>query len=85
MHSEERSQAPRQGVSQAEADQCCAASQQDESAPTPVLTLTVPTGTVTLLSAITQDAAWRAERWRTSAPLPTPHIPKHLLLSVLLV
>lgn len=74
-------------VSQAEADRCCAASEQDDSAPAPSsfafsVTLAAAIGPVPLL--IPQPDA-RADIRRASVPIPAARIPKHLLLSVLLV
>ena len=74
-------------VSQAEADRCCAASEQDDSAPSP----TGPAFSVTLavvlspVSALIPDPQAAVELWRASVPIPTPHVPKHLLLSVFVV
>ena len=74
-------------VSQAEADRCCAASEQDDSAPSP----TGPAFFVTLavalspVSALIPDPQAAVELWRASVPIPTTHVPKHLLLSVFLV
>ena len=74
-------------VSQAEADRCCAASEQDDSAPLPA----GPAFSVTLavvlspVSALIPDPQAAVELWRASVPIPTTHVPKHLLLSVFLV
>ena len=74
-------------VSQAEADRCCAASEQDDSAPSPTgpafsVTLAVALSPVSALIPAPQAAV---ELWRASVPIPTAHVPKHLLLSVFLV
>jgi hypothetical protein len=74
-------------ISQAEADSCCAASEKDSSAPSPstfVLNVSLaivpsPVHMVVAATAVQPDA------WRTLTPLPTTHVPKHLLLSVFLV
>ena len=76
-----------QAVTQAEADRCCAASEQDESAPSPTstplaVTLAVVVGPVSdLLPALQPGLAL----WAASLPVPAGHVPKHLLLSVFLV
>ena len=74
-------------VSQAEADRCCAASEQDDSAPSPSnlafsVTLAVVISPVPVL--IPEPEA-HADVWRASVPIPDAHVPKHLLLSVFLV
>ena len=74
-------------VSQAEADRCCAASEQDDSAPSP----TAPTFVVTLAIALSPVPALLPEPEshagisRASVPIPTAHVPKHVLLSVFLL
>ena len=73
-------------VNQAEADDCCAASERGGStplAPTFASTMSValiPTGFPILLPAL-----WRVDAWRVEVPRPTSAVPKHLLLSVFLV
>jgi hypothetical protein len=74
-------------VTQADADRCCAASEQDDSAPSPSsvafpVTLSVVLGPASVL--IPEPEA-HADLWRASVPVPTAHLPKHLLLSVFLV
>jgi hypothetical protein len=74
-------------VSQAEADRCCAASEQDDSAQSPSniafsVTLAVVISPVPVL--IPEPDA-HAQVWRVSVPIPAAHVPKHLLLSVFLV
>jgi hypothetical protein len=74
-------------VSQAEADRCCAVSQQDDSAPSPSnpgfsLTLAIVISPVPVL--IPEPEA-HADIWRASVPIPAARVPKHLLLSVFLV
>jgi hypothetical protein len=74
-------------VSQAEADRCCAASEQENSAPSP----TGPAFSVTLAVALSPIPGVlpapeaHADIWRASVPIPIGHVPKHLLLSVFLV
>jgi hypothetical protein len=74
-------------VTQAEADGCCAASERDDSAPSPssaafFVTLAV---VVSPVSALLPEPQSHADISRASVPIPTPHVPKHLLLSVFLV
>ena len=74
------------GVTQAEADRCCAASQQDDSTPSSNATLFVTLAVVVSpVSALLPEPESHADMSRASAPLPTRHVPKHLLLSVFLV
>jgi hypothetical protein len=74
-------------VSQAEADRCCAASEQDDSAPSP----TGPAFFVTLavalspLPALLPQPESHVSLSRASVPRPTAHVPTHVLLSVFLV
>lgn len=74
-------------VSQAEADRCCAASEQDDSAPSP----TGPAFSVALAVALSPVPALlprpesHASIPRASVPIPPAHVPKHVLLSVFLV
>jgi hypothetical protein len=75
------------GVTQPEADRCCAASDRNglaPPAPSVAVTITlavVPSPVPTLLTRSESHAAI----WRLLAPIPTVGIPKHFLLSVLLV
>ena len=88
MHkSESKDDGPTRVITQAEADRCCAASEQDDSAPSPssaafFVALGVVLGPV---PALLPDPQARVELWRASVPIPTAHVPKHLLLSVFLV
>jgi hypothetical protein len=74
-------------VSQAEADRCCAASERDDSAPSP----TGPAFSVTLpialspVSSLILEPEPHPDIWRASVPIPTTHVPKHVMLSVFLV
>jgi hypothetical protein len=88
MHTSESSpDGSTQVVTQAEADRCCATSEQSDSAPSAanfsfaVSPALVPSPVSVSLS----DDAARAEAWRTAVPIPVTRVPKHLLLSVLLV
>lgn len=88
MHkSDSEDDGPKRVVSQAEADQCCAAAEQDDSAPSP----TGPAFCVTLavvlspLPALLPQLEPHASTSRASVPLPPARVAKHLLLSVFLV
>ena len=75
-------------VSQAQADSCCASAEHEnssQSSPTFVAAIsTAVLGTGIVLPA-TVPALVLSDGWRTVAPLPTTHVPKHVLLSVFLV
>jgi hypothetical protein len=74
-------------VTQAEADRCCAASEQDDSAPSPSHGgfFVTPGMMLSPISVLLPEPEARTGVWRASAPIPTPHVAKHLLLSVFLV
>ena len=88
MHkSDLRKDGTKRSVSQADADRCCGASEQDDSAPSPsnagfVVTLGVVPSPVPVM--IPEPDA-RTAIWRAFAPMPAAPIPRHLLFSVLLV
>ena len=75
-------------VSQAQADTCCASSEHkssSQSSPTFVAAISSAVlGTGIALPA-TVPALVLSDGWRTVAPMPTAHVPKHVLLSVFLV
>ena len=87
MHRSESQDESIRVLTQAEADRCCAASEQDDSAPSP----TGPAFFVALaialspVPALIPDPPAHVELWRASVPIRTTHVPKHLLLSVFLV
>jgi hypothetical protein len=74
-------------VSQAEADHCCASSELDASAPSSaVFVLSVVLAVVPSPVPFTvPDVGSAIDAWRTLVPIPATHVPKHLLLSVILV
>ena len=74
-------------ITQAEADRCCAASAQEDSAPSPTNAAFLVTLAVALspIPALLPQFELRPEIWRASVPIPTAQVPKHLLLSVVLV
>jgi hypothetical protein len=76
------------GISQAQADSCCASAEHEnsnQSNPTFVAAISSAVlGTGIALPA-TVPALVLSDGWRTVAPIPTTHVPKHVLLSVFLV
>jgi hypothetical protein len=74
-------------VSQAEADTCCAASENDTSAPSSsTFNLNVPLAVFpSPLHVVLPATATPTSARRTLIPLPLSHVPKHVLLSVFLV
>ena len=75
-------------LTQAQADSCCAASDGEnssQSSPSFVASITQAVlGTGIVLPSVT-PALVLSDAWRAVAPLPTAHVPKHVLLSVFLV
>jgi len=76
------------GVTQAQADICCASSERDSSSPSTPTSVTA-IAHVDLGSAIVMPVVAPAvvsnDEWRTSQPIPATPVPRHLLLSVILV
>ena len=75
-------------LTQAQADTCCASSEQQSS------NQSTPTGTAAISNAVlgtsivlppSVPALVLTDAWRTDAPIPTTLVPKHILLSVFLV
>ena len=76
------------GLTQAQADSCCASSERDnsdQSVPTFVAMISAPVHGAAILLTPSVPALLLRERWRVVAPVPTGPVPKHLLLSVFLV
>lgn len=75
------------GVTQAQADSCCAMSEQDDA--TPATATFVRVVSLGLVVSPLRDAGSlhdvRFDVSRTLVPLPGSHVPKHLLLSVFLI
>jgi hypothetical protein len=89
MHGSTESGVGSQGVTQAHADSCCAASDTNDSTPSPgafslSLSAASVTSTLTTLAPIAAPSA-SFEAWRTHVPLPVGQVPKHVLLSVFLI
>jgi hypothetical protein len=76
------------GITQAQADTCCASSEDEtssQSSPTFAAAISsAALGTGVVLPA-TVPALVLSDGWRTVSPIPTTHVPKHVLLSVFLV
>jgi hypothetical protein len=73
---------------QAEADSCCAASEQDSSnSPAPTLVTAVPSAVLDSDVVLPESVPSLVLRdsWRTVLPAPTRPVPKHVLLSVFLI
>jgi hypothetical protein len=74
-------------VTQTQADGCCARSERNDSATSQ--TTFVSSGTVALVVAtvpvVVAPIVPALQEWRAFVPLPVSPVPKHLLLSVLLV
>ena len=88
MHdSESESDGSKRVVSQAEADRCCAAAEQEESSPsTSNLAFSVTLAVViSPVPVLIQEPQAHANIWRASVPIPAANVSKHLLLSVFLV
>jgi hypothetical protein len=88
MHkAESRAARAAQPITQADADRCCAASDQDDATPTPsTMAFVVSLAPVpSPIPVVLADAQLRADAWRTAVPITITRVPKHLLLSVFLV
>jgi hypothetical protein len=73
---------------QAEADTCCAASEQDSSnSPVPPLVTAVPAAVLNSGVVLPQSVPSLVLRdsWRTVLPFPTRPVPTYVLLSVFLI
>jgi hypothetical protein len=79
--------AVKHAVTQAQADDCCAGSERGDSATTTATFAlsAVVTFTAVILPVVADSNAQALQDWRAFVPLPPPPIPRHLLLSVLLV
>lgn len=74
-------------ITQADADRCCAASDPDETAPASPTSVPAPSPVIlpSPLLARAEPASGRHALWRTDIPRVPSDVPRHLLLSVLLV
>ena len=75
-------------LTQAQADSCCASSEREnsnQSNPSFATAITAAVLGVGMVLPASVPALVLSDAWRTSAPLPVAHVPKHVLLSVFLV
>ncbi len=75
-------------VTQVQADSCCASSEREDStqpSPTFVAAITAAVVGPAIVLSASVPALVLSDGWRTSAPIPTTPVPKHVLLSVFLV
>jgi hypothetical protein len=75
-------------LTQGEADACCAASEREHSSPsTPTFVAVISVAVLGpgIVLPASAPALVLSDDWRTCAPIPTPPVPKHVLLSVFLV
>ena len=75
-------------LTQAQADSCCAAAEgqnSNQSNPSFVTAITAAVLGVGVVLPADVPALVRSDAWRTSAPIPSAPVPKHVLLSVFLV
>jgi hypothetical protein len=79
---------PESGITQAQADSCCAASETNDSTPSAAifslsLSALVNSTVHTLAPIMAPPSLFDA--WRPHEPLPRGHVPKYVLLSVFLI
>ena len=75
-------------LTQAQADSCCASSEgtrSSESNPSFVPAVTAPVLSAGVVLPTDVPALVLSDAWRTSAPIPSAPVPRHVLLSVFLV
>jgi hypothetical protein len=88
MHRGAGSSATEHVLTQAQANNCCASSERENTnQPNPSLVAAI-TGTVLGVGTVipaSVPAFVLSNAWRTSAPIPVASVPKHVLLSVFLV
>ena len=76
------------GLTQAQADSCCASSEDGnsgQSSSAPVVAITAAVLGVGIVVPASVPALVLSNAWRTSAPIPIAPVPRHVLLSVFLV
>ena len=75
-------------LTQVQADSCCASSEgknSNQSNPSSVTAITAAVLGVGVVLPAEVPALVLSDAWRTSAPIPSAPVPKHVLLSVFLV
>lgn len=77
----------RHSVTQTQADDCCAGSERSQSSTTnSTFVLSAASASTPAIAPVVAPSNVPAlQGWRAFVPLPVAHVPKHLLLSVLLV
>ena len=78
---------PERVPTQAQADSCCATSEQQNSSQSPTVSAAITTAVlgVGIVMPVSVPALVLTDAWRTSTPIPVAPVPRHLLLSVFLV
>jgi hypothetical protein len=87
-HESQESTSGRHVLTQVEADACCVSSEREQSSPsspTFVAAISVAVLGPGVVLPATVPALVLSDAWRTASPIPTPPVPKHVLLSVFLV
>ena len=77
-----------QGIPQAQADACCAASEgqhSNQSAPSFITVISSAVLGAGVVLPVPVPSLVVTDIWRTVTPVPTPPVPRHVLLSVFLV
>jgi hypothetical protein len=77
-----------QGITQAQADSCCAASErEDSSQSSPTVAAAISSAVLGIGIAVppTVPTLVLTDGWRTTAPDPIAPVPRHVLLSVYLL
>jgi len=88
MHkSESPSSGSKRVISQAQADTCCAATSDRTQSSTRASTFALSSATTCFVavSLVVPVPVLALQQWRALVPLPISPVPRHLLLSVLLV
>ena len=86
MHvSESASAGPARAITQVEADTCCAGESNRTQSPAAALAFASPALLPVPGSPVVAPAVLALDCWRAADPYPVSPVPKHLLLSVLLI
>jgi hypothetical protein len=75
-------------ITQAQADACCAASERDQSNssnPTAIAAISAAVLGAGVVLPLVAPSLVVTDGWRTAAPIHSPPVPRHVLLSVFLV
>lgn len=87
MHKSESHRSGSTHLTQAQADACCAAASNRTQSPLAAASVTLSNSAAlpAVIPFVVPVAVPALEEWRALVPLPVSPVPKHLLLSVLLV